>query len=610
PSLRMISTHPANFRARLFMDLVSAFAIPSITLYSILQFCDIRLGYLAPVGYLLFILCWAISRGTYSSCKQHQLAEQLGVKPVPCVVGKWPGNVDILFKMMSAFKTSYVLDVYLQLFEEYQCTTLNLRILWGNNIITMDQEHIKFVLSTGFRNFWRGRAQKERMETLLGEGIFNRDDDAWKMHRTTARPFFARERYTDFEIFEHYSSKTLSHLNHISSLNEACEAQDLYSRFALDAASEFLFGENLDTLSASLPKPYKTPMGPKGSATQDTWGAFANAFDEAQMNITKRARIGYLWPLAELFGDRNRQHAEVIREWLDPLVKKALEEKGRFDNGDSIESPVGDKTFLQHLADSTENPVIIRDQLLNMLLASRDTTACVLTFITYLMAMHPDIATKMRAEVLQYCGPNSMPTFDQIHQLTYIRAVVDETLRLFPPVPLNVRESRSAPCLLPPSDSSYPYSKAQSQSRSQPFLMPANTIVTYLPLLTQRNKALWGDDADEFRPERWLESEMKTKCNANLGMFMPFSHGPRICIGKNYAYNEMTFFLVRLLQQFDRFELARDCQPEGSLPPQEWRGQERSGRQKIENIWPAAALTLFVKGGLWVKFYKADANDH
>lgn len=202
--------------------------------------------------------------------------------------------------------------------------------------------------------------------------------------------------------------------------------------------------------------------------------------------------------------------------------------------------------------------------------------------------------------------------------LVIVRAVINETLRLFPPVPLNVRESRSAPCLLPPSDSSY-YSKSQTPQQT-PFFVPGNTLITYLPLLTQRNPALWGPDADEFKPERWLNPEMQAKCNSNMGMFMPFSHGPRIvrrlasfvslplpyltdtngifivfmqCIGKNYAYNEMTFFLVRLLQQFDRFELALECQPEGSLPPPEWKG--RKGRQTFEKIWPAAALTLFIK---------------
>jgi len=174
-------------------------------------------------------------------------------------------------------------------------------------------------------------------------------------HRNTARPFFARDRFIDFEIFEYYTSKTLAHLDHIASVNRACEAQDLFSRFSLDTASEFLFGENLDTLSSSLPEPYKTPMGPKGSSTTDTWGNFAGAFDEAQINITKRARIGYLWPLLELFEDRNSRHAKVISGWLDPLVKRALEEKKMTNATGDSRTTVGDKNFLQHLADSTES---------------------------------------------------------------------------------------------------------------------------------------------------------------------------------------------------------------------------------------------------------------
>lgn len=164
---------------------------------------------------------------------------------------------------------------------------------------------------------------------------------------------------TDFEIFEHYTSRTLAHLDRTASFNRACEVQDLFSRFALDAASEFLFGENLDTLSASLPEPYKTPMGPKGSATTDTWGDFASAFDEAQMNITKRARIGYLWPLLELFEDRNSRHAKVINEWLDPLVKKALREEKRFSAVSGSGTTARDKNFLQHLVDSTESEWIL-----------------------------------------------------------------------------------------------------------------------------------------------------------------------------------------------------------------------------------------------------------
>jgi hypothetical protein len=96
------------------------------------------------------------------------------------------------------------------------------------------------------------------------------------------------------------------------------------------------------------------------------------------------------------------------------------------------------------------------------------------------------------------------------------------------------------------------------------------------------------------------------------------------CLGQNYARNEATFLLVRLLQEFDTFTLAPDAHPEGSLPPPEW--QNGTGREPKERICPQYALTLFVKvsygesfkteqllidgicfqGGLWVRFGKAD----
>jgi len=215
------------------------------------------------------------------------------------------------------------------------------------------------------------------------------------------------------------------------------------------------------------------------------------------------------------------------------------------------------------------------------------------------MATVPHVAEKLRAEVLENCGPDASATYERIKDLKYMRAVINETLRLFPPVPLNVRESRPPPCLLPPSDPTYP----KSENYGMPLYMPGSTPIIYLPLIVQRNKTLWGPDADEFDPERWIQPERVAKYVANPAMFAPFSAGPRICIGQNYAYNEISYFLVKLLQQFDRFTLVPKVQPEGSLPPPEW--QDREGRQRIEKIWPSAAMTLYVKGGMWVNFHKA-----
>ena len=65
------------------------------------------------------------------------------------------------------------------------------------------------------------------------------------------------------------------------------------------------------------------------------------------------------------------------------------------------------------------------------------------------------------------------------------------------------------------------------------------------------------------------------------------------CLGQNFAYNEMSFFLVCMLQRFERLELAPDAQPEGSLPPEQWKSGR--GRQAVERVWPASAMTAFIK---------------
>ena len=174
-------------------------------------------------------------------------------------------------------------------------------------------------------------------------------------HRSTARPFFAQDRFRDFEIFEKFTSRTLSLLSAKAVANEPCEAQDLFARFTLDAASEFLFSQCLDTLSLPFPVPGKAALGAKGSVSEGSWGTFAEAFETCQQNITTRARIGRMWPVLELFEDKNDEHIKIIHDWLDPLVKRAISnhldaEKNRTD---SAPDSLAERTFIEHLAAST-----------------------------------------------------------------------------------------------------------------------------------------------------------------------------------------------------------------------------------------------------------------
>lgn len=114
-----------------------------------------------------------------------------------------------------------------------------------------------------------------------------------------------------------------------------------------------MFGKNLETLSGVLPKAESSRLGPKGSLVDGSWGSFAKAFEMAQINITLRGRLGSIWPLFELFKDKNEEHCNIVHGWLEPLVQTALEERRALEASET-KSPMSEKTFIQHLAESTE----------------------------------------------------------------------------------------------------------------------------------------------------------------------------------------------------------------------------------------------------------------
>ncbi|KDN46864.1 hypothetical protein RSAG8_03941, partial [Rhizoctonia solani AG-8 WAC10335] len=118
-------------------------------------------------------------------------------------------------------------------------------------------------------------------------------------------------------------------------------------------------------------------------------------------------------------------------------------------------------------------------------------------------------------------------------------------------------------------------------------------------------KDLWGDDAEVFDPERWLDERYKKYVLPNPFIFLPFNAGPRICLGQQFAYNEISFFLTRLLQRIDQITLAPDAQPTQTHPPAAWA--KGPGRRATEKIWPKAHLTLYSHGGLWVRLKEASA---
>lgn len=142
----------------------------------------------------------------------------------------------------------------------------------------------------------------------------------------------------------------LNVLQGVVGTGDAIDVQDLFARFTLDTAGEFLFGTpDLNTLDLPLPRAKHAKLGAKGTAPEGAYGGFAQAFEEGQVNTSTRlGKAQVVWTAEEFFKDSQAGVSETMSAFLDPLVKKALANKASGENVDGDQD-----SFLDHLARST-----------------------------------------------------------------------------------------------------------------------------------------------------------------------------------------------------------------------------------------------------------------
>jgi cytochrome P450 len=221
------------------------------------------------------------------------------------------------------------------------------------------------------------------------------------------------------------------------------------------------------------------------------------------------------------------------------LSDKELEQKTNHDEG---------YTFLHAIAGYTRDRQTLRDQLVSILLAGRDTTACTLTWAIYHLSLDPTITAKLRQEIIDKVGLDRTPTYEDLKNMKYLQHVLNETLRLYPVVPFNVRFALN--------DTTLPV--GGGKDGSQPIGILKGTPIAYSTLVMQRRADIYPDPStgfpavEKFVPERWDNWTPKT------WTYVPFNGGPRICIGQQFALTEMGYTLVRLLQRYQGIENRMD----------------------------------------------------
>lgn len=466
---------------------------------------------------------------------ERQWAKSHGTKPPLQIKNMLPFGLDRYLTLLDSVDRQAAPEWNRSVHERQQKHTFTVNMLGMNNIMTREPRNIQAILATQFKDFSLGPARYCSFFPLLGNGIFTLDGKGWEHSRALLRPQFSRDQISHLESLEDHIQLMFKQIPHDGT---PVDLQELFFRLTLDTATEFLFGESTDSLSKNM----ANKIGVSGDSAGGKMG-FAEAFNKSQDYLMQRIRLRSLYWVRspKEFKECNK----VCKDLVDHFVHNAIA---------AAEKPavISEKSskpryvFIDALAKESKDPILLRDQVMNILLAGRDTTASLLGWTFYLLGHNPNVMQKLREAIKTDFGdedPNNILTFEQLKACTYLKWVVNETLRLYPVVPFNGRTAVR--------DTTIP--TGGGPDGTSPIFVRNGQQVEYSVYAMQRREDIWGEDANFFRPERWGEAR---KGGYGGFEYLPFNGGPRICLGQQFALTEASYTIVKMLQHFDRLQLV------------------------------------------------------
>lgn len=443
-----------------------------------------------------------------------------------------PFGIDMIYRTVKATIAHKNLEIWMSHFERTGGWTVEGRMLTRRIVLTADPENIKALLATQFSDYGKGEPFHREWEPFLGDSIFATDGDKWHASRQLLRPQFIKDRVSDLHCFETHMQTFFRCVANGGALNgedqpidmsavngRRLDISDLFFRYSLDVATDFLLGKEAKSMTT-----HRTE--------------FADAFNEVQRMQNIISRSG---PMQGLVPRKSYNAGlKVVDDYINVFIERAL----RLSPEELATKTKSDQgyTFLHELASFTRDRKVIRDQVMAVLLAGRDTTAATLSWTLYELGRHPECVARLRAEIAQVVGFDRTPTYADLKSMKYLQNVMNETLRVYPAVPFNVR--------LALTDTTLP--RGGGPDGSQPLPVLKDTPIGYSTLLMHRRADLYPPtsatfaDPAVFSPERWFTWQPRP------WQYIPFNGGPRICIGQQFALTEMGYVLVRMFQRYSR----------------------------------------------------------
>ncbi|KAG0519782.1 hypothetical protein BDA96_08G016500 [Sorghum bicolor] len=408
-------------------------------------------------------------------------------------------------------------------------------------IVTGNPADVEHVLRANFANYPKGDRATAMLRDFLGAGLFNSDGEQWLWQRKNASREFSSRSLRSFVVdvvSDEVAGRLLPLLRSAADGRVVLDLQDVLERFAFDTICMVAFGH--DPCCLCLADDGDGDGDGAGAGVcwaDDSKSEFMRAFGDAQDLIVGR----FLDPV---------EVSWKVKKWLnvgtERRLRKAIADvhafamgivRARRQSASASADHHRDDVLSRFVASAEHSDETLRDIVLSFLIAGRETTSSALTWFFWLLSSSPPAVTaRILAEVRGARASTGTRRgqplgFDALRGMHYLHAALTESMRLYPPVPLD------------------------SQSCAEDDTLPDGThvgkgwSVTYSAYAMGRIPAIWGDDCAEFRPERWLGDD---------GVFRPespfrytvFHAGPRMCLGKEMAYVQMKSVVACVLEEF------------------------------------------------------------
>ena len=474
------------------------------------------------LGLVLIYAVQSCIRRYLSARRFRQFASSNNCEPPHIIPNRFPWGIGEIIKVIG-FKGDIIDDIICPAWNKGGNTHAASSIL-GQVINTCEPRNVQAILATNFKDYVIGDMRYRQAGILLGRGILTSDGARWAHSRALIRPQFNRDSISDLDVAERHVQALFEALSKSQDDEEiSVDLEPLLFHYTLDMITEFLFGISVNSQQAAMENiDFLDEMLKKDS--QKTEMSFSQAFTIAAETLGQRPRIlGLNWLLDS---KKFLEACSILRRFTDHFITLTLRHnEERAEDFKSDKQPKKQKyIFLEELSKETQDPQELRDQLLTLLLAGRDTTAALLSFVFIELARNPHVWKKVRQEVLETFGSENSPeiTFSSLKGCHGVQHVLNETLRLYPLVPFNMRYAVED-TILPVGG---------GPQGNAPVAVRKGTMVSYGVFLMHRRKDIWGDDALEWKPERWVKKTVGWE-------YAPFNGGPRICLARRFFLHDV-----------------------------------------------------------------------